>query len=224
MKYILKHNHRNLTDKILLDDLRRTAKILGKEHVSALEYSNMGKYYASTITRRFGSWNDALTKAGLNIKKLRQIQDQDLMLNLKKVWNTLGRQPLCVEMVKPLSKYRPKVYARHFGSWNAALEQFVQYAEKGKRLPPLGGGWRGVDHKAKHIKRFKEIITKSMRYDILRRDNFKCRLCGANPAVDPLVKLHIDHIIPLAKGGKTIKSNLQTLCRDCNMGKAAKKV
>ena len=36
------------------------------------------------------------------------------------------------------------------------------------------------------------------------------------------VKLHVDHIIPVYKGGKTTMSNLQTLCDRCNLGKSDK--
>ncbi len=63
-------------------------------------------------------------------------------------------------------------------------------------------------------------MSDSLRYDILRRDNFRCQLCGAS-AKDG-VQLHIDHIVPVSKGGKTEPKNLRTLCDRCNMGKGAK--
>lgn len=33
------------------------------------------------------------------------------------------------------------------------------------------------------------------------------------------VKLHVDHIVPVSRGGKSVMGNLQTLCEDCNCGK-----
>ena len=54
----------------------------------------------------------------------------------------------------------------------------------------------------------------------MHRDNFKCCKCGKSPAKDPSVELHVDHIIPWAKGGETVLENLQTLCSDCNLGKS----
>lgn len=63
-------------------------------------------------------------------------------------------------------------------------------------------------------------LTESLRYDILRRDGFRCQICGAS-AKDG-VKLHVDHIIPVSKGGETIPSNLRTLCDRCNLGKSDK--
>lgn len=63
-------------------------------------------------------------------------------------------------------------------------------------------------------------MTNSKRYDIFKRDNFMCKICGRTANDD--AKLEVDHIIPVSKGGKSIDSNLQTLCRECNQGKKAK--
>lgn len=63
-------------------------------------------------------------------------------------------------------------------------------------------------------------VTPGLRYDILKRDGFKCVLCGST-AKDG-VKLHVDHIVPLSRGGKTEMANLRTLCDRCNLGKGAK--
>ncbi|MBO5369839.1 MAG: HNH endonuclease [Clostridia bacterium] len=62
-------------------------------------------------------------------------------------------------------------------------------------------------------------ISDKLRYQVLKRDNFKCCACGASPAKNPDVELHIDHIIPWSKGGETVINNLQTLCSVCNLGK-----
>lgn len=66
----------------------------------------------------------------------------------------------------------------------------------------------------------KRDISVGLRFKILKRDNFKCCACGASPAKDPNVELHIDHIIPWSKGGETTEENLQTLCSKCNLGKS----
>lgn len=63
-------------------------------------------------------------------------------------------------------------------------------------------------------------ISDKLRYQVLKRDNFKCCICGASPAKDPTIELHIDHIIPWSKGGETTIENLQTLCSRCNLGKS----
>ena len=63
-------------------------------------------------------------------------------------------------------------------------------------------------------------MSDSLRYDIMKRDGFKCVLCGASQKDG--AKLHVDHIFPIAKGGKTEPSNLRTLCDRCNLGKKDK--
>lgn len=63
-------------------------------------------------------------------------------------------------------------------------------------------------------------MTPSLRYDILKRDKFSCAICGRSEKDG--VKLHVDHIIPVSKGGRTEYDNLRTLCNDCNLGKSDK--
>jgi hypothetical protein len=62
-------------------------------------------------------------------------------------------------------------------------------------------------------------IPAQLRAEVLNRDNFTCQWCGAKA---PDVVLHIDHIIPVIRGGKTESRNLQTLCHACNIGKSDK--
>jgi hypothetical protein len=64
-------------------------------------------------------------------------------------------------------------------------------------------------------------LTPSLRYDVLLRDDFRCRACGFS--VESGAHLHIDHIIPVSKGGRTEENNLQALCSICNHGKGARK-
>lgn len=63
-------------------------------------------------------------------------------------------------------------------------------------------------------------VTRAMRYDVLRRDGFRCVKCGRGR--EDGVKLHVDHIKPVSRGGKSVMDNLQTLCEDCNCGKGNK--
>lgn len=70
----------------------------------------------------------------------------------------------------------------------------------------------------------RNLMTQSLRYDIMKRDSFRCQICGRSVKNNPNIELEVDHIIPISKGGKTVKSNLQTLCKECNRGKSAKEM
>lgn len=69
-------------------------------------------------------------------------------------------------------------------------------------------------------KRERSKMSDSLRYDIFKRDGFRCTICGATAQEG--AKLHVDHIVPVSRGGQTIKSNLRTLCSRCNLGKRDK--
>jgi 5-methylcytosine-specific restriction enzyme A len=60
-------------------------------------------------------------------------------------------------------------------------------------------------------------IPPEVRKYVLERDRSQCQSCGKS---DQQARLHIDHIIPLAKGGTNDLSNLHTLCQDCNLSKS----
>lgn len=66
------------------------------------------------------------------------------------------------------------------------------------------------------------LMTKKLREFIKTRDNFTCCNCGNSTHVEPNLLLEIDHIIPVAKGGRTVEDNLQTLCWKCNRAKSDK--
>lgn len=59
-------------------------------------------------------------------------------------------------------------------------------------------------------------ISLGVRYSILKRDNFRCTICGADAAENRLI---VDHIIPIVRGGINTTDNLRTLCTACNHGK-----
>ena len=65
----------------------------------------------------------------------------------------------------------------------------------------------------------RKAISKKDRFEIFKRDGFTCQYCGLQP---PEVVLHVDHIVPVSKGGNNDPMNLITACRECNQGKAAK--
>ena len=56
-------------------------------------------------------------------------------------------------------------------------------------------------------------IPAALRWEVWGRDDFRCQACGSR------MFLEVDHILPRAKGGRTVMDNLQTLCANCNARK-----
>lgn len=61
-------------------------------------------------------------------------------------------------------------------------------------------------------------ISARTRFLVLRRDGYRCQICGATAADG--TTLHVDHKLARSKGGTNEESNLWTLCAPCNLGKS----
>ena len=219
MKFELNDFHRNTSDEELLNDLKAVSNIINKDTVTMEEYNQYGKYHSTTLTRRFGSWFLCLQKAQLQMSRSKiGISNEALFDNIEKVWIKLGKQPSYTQM-EEYGEFSIGTYTKRFGGWRKALEAFVDYVNsteiKIDESEPTSDTTSDV---ANHITR--RDINLRMRFIVMKRDNFKCCMCGRSPATTPGLELHIDHIIPWSKGGETMIDNLQTLCSDCNLGKS----
>lgn len=204
-----------VSDGELIADLQNVAKSLDSDTVPQKKYGSLGTYDYSTLIRRFGSWNNALRVAGLRVSNEINISDERLFENLLNLWQHLGRQPRRSELASEPSTISQTPYNRRFGSWTAALEAFVKYANSvGAELPIEQAR---VEASRRTTGR---DPTLRLRWKVLQRDRFTCRACGASPALTPGVELQVDHIVPWSKGGETVSENLQTLCSVCNLGKS----
>ena len=65
----------------------------------------------------------------------------------------------------------------------------------------------------------RESIPKNLRLTIIARDGRICRLCG--DFVGRTSDIDVDHIVPVARGGRTEAVNLQVTHESCNRRKGA---
>jgi ATP adenylyltransferase len=65
----------------------------------------------------------------------------------------------------------------------------------------------------------RDPIPDSLYYRVLKESGGRCALCGTTRDDRPL---HVDHIKPRSKGGRTEYPNLQVLCSKCNLTKGNK--
>lgn len=218
--YELDEYHRGTSDNELIADVRLVAKLLARNTLTIEEYNENGRFHATTLTRRFGSWFIVLKMAGLQpSRSLLRNSDEKLFENLEEVWSVLGRQPKYSEMLKPLSKFSAGTYEKRFGTWRRALKVFVEYISENKIEPVQEDGVR-IEIKTIRSHRTQRGVNHRLRFQVLRRDDFKCVSCGASPATESGVELQVDHVVPWAKGGETTLENLQSLCAKCNIGKS----
>ena len=58
------------------------------------------------------------------------------------------------------------------------------------------------------------------RQPVLERDGMICQLCRR--AIEDVAEVHIDHIVPVSKGGTSVPENLQVTHGRCNLRKGAR--
>lgn len=212
LKYVDQAN--KVSDEMLVEDLVRVSEIVGCPKITIEEYDSYGKFNSSTVARHFGTWNRALEQAGLQISN-KYYTVQELYDNLAKIWLKLGHQPTRREMSTIGSPISYKAYERRFGKWSIALKSFVEYYNSEPGVFPVSE----ANKSQSLVHRTSRDVNLRLRFLVMQRDNFRCCICGATPARDPSVVLHVDHIVPWSKGGETVIANLQTLCSKCNLGK-----
>ncbi len=227
--------NRGKSDEALLEYLRDLSARLGRRDISSGDIKGDQRIDRGVFPRRFGSWQRALELAGLGQRQLgasrRVHSDEQLFTNLRETWERLGRQPHYAEMNRLPSKLKSKNYVNRFGTWRKALLAFIEYVEKETIADENGSSAGGLakpqmaaasDSPVSGIaasNRDRREISLGLRFRILYRDNFKCVLCGNNPPASPGLTLHVDHIVPWSKGGRTELENLRTLCAACNLGR-----
>lgn len=229
-----KEDFLRISDEDLLNDMQLVSKRLNTKSISTKDYSEHGKFKVQTILSRFSTWSEALKKANLEQTDFKIISNKDLFDEIERMWSKKGKQPTTTDVKNGLSEYSLNTYIRRFGGWRAALLAFVEYINNDEDYEKaIQEETTEIDNGKKEqnlLENVKEDITPRrktsrdinlrLRFKVLQRDNFKCCTCGASPAKDPSVKLHVDHIVPWSKGGETVMNNLQTLCSNCNLGKS----
>src|SRR5271154_4725747 len=77
--------HRNVADGELLADLRRAAKLAGRETITSGVYARFGSFGRKTISGRFGSWNGALKAAGMGPSRNFNVKAAELTRDIRRV-------------------------------------------------------------------------------------------------------------------------------------------
>jgi len=122
------------SDEALLEELMRVAQITGTNSVTQAEFKKHGRVSVSTIEKRFGGWNNGLKRAGLQTSRNRDIPDEQLLLEISRVWNILGRRPKYDEFNK-LATVSSALLENRFGTYLKAMDAFIK-SEKISEIAP----------------------------------------------------------------------------------------
>lgn len=188
MQFVLEEHHRNVSTDELIEDVRRVAKELGKESIMIEEYDGLGKYHHTTIRRRIGSWKEILLQADLSVEGHNfYISDEEYLADLKFVAETLKNDTVTSLEYKLYGKYGSSKLSNRFGNWKRALENFIQYinddADREESDSSISSKENNEQENAtkEYRHKTKRDVNLRLRFLVMKRDNFKCCMCGASP-------------------------------------------
>jgi 5-methylcytosine-specific restriction endonuclease McrA len=128
------------------------------------------------------------------------------------------------DTVKRYRKAHPAIVQGRVSAWKSTHRSRVnewQFAWKKRnpervRLSNLPGRLRRRGNANRS--EIKEFMIENLMW----RGGYYCEKCGRELSLKEKNILHIDHVVPLVKGGGGNKENLQLLCQRCNLVKGIK--
>lgn len=238
-KYDRPRSGKILKEKII-EELVRVAQIYNYFDFSYREFDKHANISANTTRAEFGKWSkakgslkDYLKSKGLRLetRKFRQkFTEKDIFDEMERIWRKYGHRPSAREWDASDAKISSTTFKERFNGWSAACLKFIEFKmgkpilvndEMPKPIPVTKSKLLNTIVRPDEEKDSR-IIPMGVRLKVLDRDSFRCVFCGRSPATEVGVQLHMDHIIPYSKCGKSTVDNLQTLCLECNLGKGNK--
>jgi len=214
----------------VIEELKRVVELYDYRRFTRHEFDKVAKICkGTTVLNVFGTWQQALEAIGRTLEK-RQIDrsiisTKVLFEEMERIWRLIGHRPSKNEWDISKPQYSYTTYKTRFKGWTNACLKFIEskmgygILESDNDITTESQNEKLDGKTPKHVLKDLRTIPLKIRLQVLERDKFRCVFCGKSPATDIGVKLHIDHIIPFSKGGKTTLDNLQTLCYECNLGK-----
>jgi len=113
---------KNVSNDHLFKDLIRVALKLNQGTISITEYNIHGEYNSSTYCNRFGTWNVALKRSGLEKnEENKKVSIKELILDLQHLAQKRGTTMISKTEYDKYGRYSAFTICKYFGSWNEAL-------------------------------------------------------------------------------------------------------
>jgi len=171
------------------------------------------KYKYNTLNR-ITTWARVLDDLGYSVAKPAKVTDQELVDHFLEVAKYYKKAP-----TKELfGKYHAEV--KNGPNWSLLNQRWGATKFRSLVWEYLQGTKTIHDIEQAKTKKRKPISPR-LRAEVLKRDGYKCVHCGAT-AKSSGKTLHLNHKLPVSRGGKNTKENLETTCQDCNLGMSDK--
>jgi hypothetical protein len=128
MKYEVVGVSSDAEQQAILEDIRRLARLLGRESLSLAEFRRHGTTSFKKVLRAFGTWNKAITAAGLtplkgsHVRRRTRLGQEDIISEIRRVARLLDKQSVSVAEFEKYANVSEMTILRAFGTWNAAAQ------------------------------------------------------------------------------------------------------
>jgi hypothetical protein len=197
----------SIADRILM--LLKAAPLSDKDYFALTLHLGEGNQLEHGFHSHWVGYTD--TDPPREIRQASHIHAQRVL----DVWKSIGEPGLVVNSIEDVALF----FA--FGG-HAVVEESIASAVVPQWLQPVVSVPVGQFGFASPCALPKAALTRAptpkLRMSILKRDGYKCRICGRCPERDTDIELHVHHIRPWARGGVSEEANLIALCHTCHKG------
>jgi predicted restriction endonuclease len=113
------------------------------------------------------------------------------------------------------NKYNLKITPKTLSRWARSTGLKIRNKKEAFQLA-IKKNRMTYEHQRKTIRIKRSVLAPKTRFEVLKRDNFKCQLCGKGVKEGAI--LEAGHLIAVKDGGTNELTNLQTECFECNHG------
>jgi 5-methylcytosine-specific restriction endonuclease McrA len=191
----------DVSSEQILNEIERLATELGGPPTST-DMRDSGKHSVTAAQTHFGSWNDALRAAGFTPHSRIDIPTGDLLDELHRLTDELGKVPTADEM-RAHGRFSHRPYFRQWNGWQTAV--------RAAGYEPVGYPTGQDNHlwKEEPVCEWREYGGNwdEQRQKALERDGYTCQTPGCELSQETHrekfdVGLHVHHIRPLSMFGE----------------------
>lgn len=175
MKFVLTPYTHSVSETELIEDLKHISSQIKDEYLSISKYKKLGgRHSDSTFTKYFGSWTNALAKAGLrtfrNEKEMKRISDEALIEDVRRVANLMNATTVTSTQYEDMGIVSLWTITNRLGAWDKILDK--------AGLQPTGfvGNISDIDL-LNEIERIWIMLGKQPTTDDMKRGVSKYNLC-----------------------------------------------